>query len=90
MSVKAIKKARENKDRDQFAVGTVIRWLASGRYQYAALKTDIGWFTTSRYGNQFVPQTISFEDLLDVLARNETTEVMVATPEDFRSIDGDE
>lgn len=68
----AIRKAREGVQRDDFAVGDVIRWTmtypnADKVYVYAALKTPVGWFTTSRaYGH--VPQGMDFQSLVEVLA----------------------
>lgn len=42
MSMKTLKKALSNAKRDTFDDGTVIRWTASGRYTYAAIKTPVG------------------------------------------------
>lgn len=79
MIIKDIQKARSGKDRDRFPVGTVIRWVNAGRYDYAAIKTQVGWFTTARYGNAYVPQTPTWEEMLSILGRNETTGVEIAT-----------
>jgi hypothetical protein len=78
MSLKELKKAVK-KSKDDFATGTVVRWVASDRYTYAAIKTPVGWVTTARYGNSFVPQTLDFDGLLDIVARAETSKVEVAT-----------
>lgn len=78
MSLKKLKKAAKKRT-DDFADGTVVRWTSSDRYTYAAIRTPVGWYTTARAGNPFVKQVIDFEDLLDIVARAETTNVEVAT-----------
>lgn len=79
MSMKALKDAVKKSKRDTFADGTVIKWTASGTYTYAAVKTAVGWFTTAREYNSFVEQVVSFDELLEILGRSETSDVMVAT-----------
>lgn len=74
---RAAKKAKR-KRHDDTEVGTVVRWTASDKYTYAAIKTPVGWFTTARAGNPFVKQVIAFEDLLEIVADPETSEVLVA------------
>lgn len=69
----------ENPDRDRFPRGTVIRWTANERYTYAAIKTNVGWFTTSRPGNPFVKQQMNYEEFQEVLQREEVTDIAVAT-----------
>lgn len=65
--------------KDVFPTGAVIRWQA-GIYTYAALKAGNGqWYTTAASFNSFVPQILSFEDLMDVITRSEVEEVAVAT-----------
>ena len=76
--MKALKSALKNKTTDEFEVGTVIRWTSSGKYTYAAIKSPIGWFTTAREYNSYVPQQLTFDQLVKVLQRAETTEVMVS------------
>lgn len=71
----ALSAARKGRN---FAVGTVVRWTSRDRYLYAAIKTQVGWFTTARYGNSFVPQVVSFNDLLDILKTDNTGDVEVA------------
>lgn len=61
-----------------FAVGTVIRWVNANLYLYAAIKTPVGWFTTARYTNSFVPQVVSFNELLDILKKDNTSDVEVS------------
>lgn len=73
------KVVEENPDRDRFPRGTVIRWTAAERYTYAAIKTNIGWFTTSRPGNPFIKQQMNYEELQEVLSRDEVTDIAVAT-----------
>lgn len=82
MSDKAIKTLRKELGkarRDEFPDGTVIRWVASDRYVYVALKTMVGWFTTARPGNPFVPSVTDYEGLVEILTRAEVTDVEVAT-----------
>lgn len=78
MSVRAIQKARGRVPRDEFPNGAVVRWQSSQKYTYAALKTPAGWFTTARVGNAYVPQTVTWEQLLEILARSESSDVEIA------------
>jgi hypothetical protein len=80
MSIQAIRKAvrKARTKQDDFDQGTVVRWTASGIYTYAAIKTPVGWFTTAREFNRFVPQTVCWEELLEILARPETTDIVVS------------
>jgi len=78
MGMKSLKAARKRATADKFEEGTVIRWLASGKYLYAAMKTPVGWVSTSRYNNGHVPITMTFDELLEVLSRSEVTEVVVS------------
>jgi len=67
---------------DIFDEGTVIRWVASGRFTYAALKTPTGWFTTARAlpeSYQHVPQVVTYPHLKRLLSKAGTTQVEVAT-----------
>jgi hypothetical protein len=78
-NIKALKKALKGKTTDGWELGTVIRWTAAGHYSYAALKTAIGWVTTARWNNGFVPKTVTYDELVEILSRSETTDVAVAT-----------
>lgn len=81
MSMKSLKEAVKTARKDKFEMGTVIRWESDAGYNvflYAAIKTPVGWSTTSTTGNRFVPQTLTFDALLDILGRSETQDVMVA------------
>ena len=80
-AVESLRKALKKKVVDKFEEGTVIRWTAAGRYTYAAVKTSIGWFTTARGydGNGLVAKQYEYEELLEVLARGEVTNLSVAT-----------
>ena len=42
MSLNALRESLAGVQRDEFPEGTVIRWTASGRYTYAAVKTPVG------------------------------------------------
>ena len=78
-AIAQLRKSLEEKVTDLWPQGTVVRWTASDRYTYAAIKTAVGWFTTSRSGNNFVPQQLDYESLVEVLARSETSDIEVAT-----------
>lgn len=80
------KTVEANPNRDRFPVGTVIRWIASGRYTYLAVKTEVAWFTTARPGNPFVKQQLDYEMLQDILSRPETSDIAVATS--WSALDG--
>lgn len=73
------KVVEENPDRDRFPLGTVIRWTAAERYTYYAGKTNVGWFTTARPGNPFVKTQMDYEELREVLSRDEVTDIAVAS-----------
>lgn len=77
-AVRALRKALDKKVADKFDVGDVIRWTAAGRYTYAAIKTAAGWFTTASNTNSFVSSYLTYEDLIEVLARSEVSDVMVS------------
>lgn len=81
MSMKTLKKAlKKARGVDTFEVGTVIRWTASGRYTYCAIKTDVGWYTTAQSYNTYVDGRYSnLKGLLEMLAKNEVTDVAVST-----------
>lgn len=65
--------------KDDFPVGTVIRWLSAGTYNYAAIKAGNGaWYTTGGRG-YYGTTTFWFEDLVKVLGKAEVTDVSVAT-----------
>lgn len=79
----AIREAATKTSKDTFAVGDVVRWVAAGQYTYAAVKTQIGWFTTASPGNPYVRRQLDFDELLEVLARSEVTEIAVAINWEF-------
>ena len=78
-AVKALRKALSKKVADRFEVGDVIRWTAAERFTYAAIKTGAGWFTTASNTNRFVSSYVEYEELVDILARSEASNVMVST-----------
>ena len=79
MSMKALQKALKGKVVDEFETGTVIRWLASGTYIYAALKAGNGqWYTTAASFNTYVSQIVDFDGLCEILARSEVTNIEVS------------
>lgn len=79
MSMKALQKALKGKNVDKFEVGTVIRWVASDKYNYAAIKAGNGqWYTTAASFNTYVSQILDFDGLCEVLARSEVTDIRVS------------
>lgn len=64
------------KVRDMFKVGDVIRWIGGGRYNYAAIKTGVGWYTTSN--NAYVPKVMNFADLMEYLNSADVSEISFA------------
>lgn len=79
-AIEGLRKALKKKVTDRFEVGDVIRWTAAGRYCYAAIKTDVGWFTTARgyNGNGMVAKVYEYDELIDVLSRGEASDIRVA------------
>ena len=73
----ALAEALQTKVTDPFDNGDVIRWLAAGRYLYAAIKTPAGWYTTSN--NPIVPKVLDYEELVEVLARSGNDEIVVSS-----------
>lgn len=76
--MKAVKKAVK-KSKDDFANGTIVAWTASDRYNYAAIKTPVGWYTTAseRASVVGIGKIVSFDVILKILGRNESTNVRV-------------
>lgn len=80
MSMEALRSALANKVTDQFQAGDVIRWTALGRYTYAAIKISDGrWYTTAAANNGYVNKILTFNELVDVLARAESTDIALAS-----------
>lgn len=78
-AINDLKEALAKANRDNFAVGDVVRWTSAGKYNYAAIKTEIGWFTTAREFNNYVAQQLTYETLIKVLSKAEVTDIKVAT-----------
>jgi hypothetical protein len=76
-ALKALRTGLKKKVSDQFEVGDVIRWTGGGRYNYAAIKSPVGWFTTAN-NNAYVPNVVSFDRLLDILNKADSTDIQVA------------
>lgn len=80
--IDAIRQVRAQAVNDDFKLGTVLTWESDAGYNvflYACIKTPVGWATTSKAGNMYVDQVLSFEELLEVLGRAETQNVQMAT-----------
>jgi len=79
MSMKALAKAIKGKNVDKFETGTVVRWVASEQYNYAAIKADNGkWYTTAASFNTYVGQIVDFDGLCEILSRSEVTDIQVS------------
>lgn len=66
---------------DLFAPGTVLRWTALGKYEFAALRCDNElWYLTGGAG-MYGTSMKTFNDLLAILdePENEITKLQVAT-----------
>ena len=64
-----------------FAAGTVLRWTALGRYQFAALRCDNElWYLTGGAG-MYGTSMKTFSDLVEILddPSNEISDLQVAT-----------
>lgn len=77
MGLQELKKALNDSKKDTFAEGSVVRWTKMEKYSYAALKTSVGWYTTSAVG--WVPKQVTFEELLEILTAADVSEVKVST-----------
>jgi hypothetical protein len=78
MSLANLKKALQDAVTDDFLGGDVIRWTASDKYVYAAIKSPVGWFTTAAEYNRHVPQIVTYEELVKILSRSEVSDVQFA------------
>lgn len=79
MSIEKLRETLADAVTDDFDMGTVIRWVAADKYRYTAIKTEIGWTTSARSINSFVPQVVDYEELVNILSRSEVRDVEVAT-----------
>lgn len=78
MGIKGLRKAVSKRGKDDFPIGTVVRFTSGGMYTYAVVKTAVGWISTARQPNNgFVRQTMTYEQLVKVLS--DATNVAVAT-----------
>ena len=67
--------------RDPFPPGTVLRWLAMDKYEFAALRADNEfWYLTGGAG-MYGSSMKTFNDLISILddPENEITKLQVAT-----------
>ena len=72
---------QDSEGRDPFPPGTVLRWLAMGKYEFAALRADNEfWYLTGGAG-MYGSSMKTFNDLLAILddPENEITNLQVAT-----------
>ena len=72
---------QDSEGRDPFPPGTVLRWLAMGKYEFAALRADNEfWYLTGGAG-MYGSSMKTFNDLLAILddPENEITKLQVAT-----------
>jgi hypothetical protein len=81
-AIESLRSAVAQKKTDKFEVGDVVRWVASGKYSYAAIKTEVGWYTTAN--NPYVPHKVgSFDNLVEILNRSEVSDIAVASTWEF-------
>lgn len=78
-AVKALKKVLKKKNVDEFADGTVIRFVSGGKYTYVVIKAAGFWYISSSadffgVGQRFTYDTLVFE----ILARSDVTNIEVA------------
>lgn len=78
MSIKDFKAKLAETPRYEFQIGSVISWVMGGRYIYAAVKTETGWYATSYNDNGWIPRRMNDDQLLDVLSRPEATKIRLA------------
>lgn len=78
-AIKALRKALKGKSKDTFVIGDVVRWVSGGRYNYAAIKTPVGWFTTAAFNNGYVPVQVTYEELVEILGKSNSGQVEVAS-----------
>jgi hypothetical protein len=88
MSIKEVKRAVKRSN-DDFEDGTIVAWTSSERYTYAAIKSPRGWYTTasSAAASYGVQQVITFEALLKIIARSETSNVRVIGLDDGTKVE---
>ena len=78
MSIKAVQEALAKSHKDNFELGTVLKWTSGVKYVFAAIKTPVGWYTTSQSPRSPIAGILTFDELLDALSRPDATDVMVA------------
>ena len=72
---------QDSESRDPFPPGTVLRWLAMGKYEFAALRADNEfWYLTGGAG-MYGSSMKTFNDLISILddPENEITKLQIAT-----------
>lgn len=70
-----------NENEDPFASGTVLKWTALGKYEFAALRCDNNfWYLTGGAG-MYGSSMKSFDDLIEILEEpaNKISNLQVAT-----------
>lgn len=73
-----LRKTLKEKVADTWDLGTVIRFTVNGKYNYAVLKTEAGWYSTSMRAG-FVAQLMDYECLLETLGKSEVSDVFYST-----------
>lgn len=76
--VTQLKEVLKEKIVDPFDMGDAIRWVSAERYTYVAVKTPVGWYTTSN--NYIIPKILdSYEELAEILNRSDVSDIYIAT-----------
>lgn len=88
MSMKEIKKAVK-RQKDDFVDGTLVTWVSGGKFTYAAIKTPVGWYTTAsdRAAAFGIGKVITFETVLEILSRGESSSVRVIGLDDGTKVE---
>lgn len=79
-AVKGLRKALSKKVADRFKTGDVIRWTGSEKYTYAVIKDGRGkWTITADTALFYGARSFTFDELLKILNRADTSNIGVAT-----------
>lgn len=80
-SIKALRKSirRARGPEDTFRDGDVVKWIANGRYTYAALRANGQWWFTGHANYYGHGPHCTYLQLSRILARPETSDIRVAS-----------
>lgn len=69
---------RALKQFDEIPDGTIIKFTWKGSYDYAVIKTAGSFYSTATR-NGFIPNTMDYAKLLEILSSSSVTNVAIAT-----------